>query len=118
MTDREPDPDATAEFTSRWPQPPDLWPKLLPPPELVSPAVDDELVITLRLRLSGPDIAHRVAKPAFDYLPGRLRVAVSDFLDPGDVDLAGLEIALPDFRPYGTSGGVTHEFAGPAQPKE
>jgi len=69
---------------------------------LISPAIDDELVVTVRLRVAAPDVLHRIEGPALISLPGRLHNAIKDLLDPGDVDLAGIEIATPTFRPYHT----------------
>jgi hypothetical protein len=108
MTDREPDPDATTELP---PWAPDLWPKLLPPPTLISPAVDDELVITVRIRVAAPDVAEHLVQGLFSAVAKAVRPS---YVGNDDADLAGIEIALPDFRPYGTSGGITHEFPPPA----
>jgi hypothetical protein len=103
--------------------PPDLWRKLQPPrlspllpPIEIAPSGDDELVITVRLRVADRAVLDELAGPALTSLPGRLYAAVKDLLVPGDLDLAGLDIALPDFRPAGAPGTVTHEFEAPDAP--
>jgi hypothetical protein len=79
---------------------------------LIAPAIDDELTITVRLRLASPDVRDWITHDALEKLPGRLSTAVGPLLTAHGVDLAGLEVTLPTFKPYGTGGSVTHEFIG------
>jgi hypothetical protein len=67
----------------------------MPDPE---PIIDDELVLTVRIRLGGPDVTHRIAERQSAGLVGELYGAVRELLAPGDSDLTGIEIALPTFR--------------------
>jgi hypothetical protein len=89
---------------------------MMPDPDqngvLIAPAIDDELTVTVRIRLASPTVRDQIGGPALISLPGRLHAAIKDLLSPGDVNLAGLEVTLPTFKPYGTGGAVAHEFTG------
>lgn len=70
---------------------------------LVSPSIDDELTVTIRLRFADEIVRDRLADSDMlaDFAGSALAVARS-LTDQNGVELASFEIALPTFRPYHT----------------
>lgn len=78
--------------------------------------IDNELVITVRYRLADQDTCNTITGDVIDQAPGRVVEALRPLLAAGGIhgiDLAAVEITLPDFRPYDAPGKLTHEFADP-----
>jgi hypothetical protein len=67
----------------------------------VSPSVDDEVVLTIRIRVCAVDVRDHVARGLYRLLP-TFEEQVRPLLDPDSMDssIAGIEVALPDFKPY------------------
>jgi hypothetical protein len=70
--------------------------------------VDDEIVITVRLRLDSPEVRDQRGPTMARHLPDRIIEVLDDdgWLGSGrrevGIHLAGVEVALPDFRPLAT----------------
>jgi hypothetical protein len=67
----------------------------------VPPSVDDEVVLTIRIRVCTFDVRDGVARGLYRLLP-TFEEQVRPLLDPDSMDssIAGIEVALPDFKPY------------------
>lgn len=67
----------------------------------VPPSVDDEIVLTIRIRVCAVDVRDHVARGLYRLLPA-FEEQVRPLLDPDSMDssIAGIEVALPDFKPY------------------
>lgn len=76
--------------------------------------IDDEIVVTVRLRVDGRETLDDVTDEALSVLPSRLHTAVADLLvnRHAGIELAGVEVALPTLRPYNVPRTV-HEFLPP-----
>jgi hypothetical protein len=66
----------------------------------VPPSVDDELVVTVRVRLDSPEVRDSIADVALGEVTGWVTGAIRPLLADRGVHLAGVEVALPDFKPY------------------
>jgi hypothetical protein len=60
--------------------------------------VNDEIVLTFRLRCAAPDVVAAARHALVTELPALVR-GLGLAARPGDVDLAGIELSLPDFQP-------------------
>ena len=66
----------------------------------VPPSVDDEITVTVRIRLEGPVEAFERAFAAA--APGVVAEAIWPLCEHHpDAHLAGIEVSLPTWRPYG-----------------
>jgi hypothetical protein len=68
----------------------------------VPPSIDDEAVVTVRIRLAAADIRDRLAADLIGEVPGRVAEVLRSLIAMvgEDAHLAGVEVALPDFKPY------------------
>jgi hypothetical protein len=69
---------------------------------LISPAIDDELVLTVRIRLAGKTVLESVQSYLLDTVAMRLDEGVAELLNRPGMELAGIEIITPTFKPYHT----------------
>jgi hypothetical protein len=69
---------------------------------LISPAIDDELVLTVRIRVADQVVLHRVQGYLLDAMSARLHGSLTELLNRPGMELAGVEIATPTFKPYHT----------------
>jgi hypothetical protein len=69
---------------------------------LISPTIDDELVLTVRIRLDDADVLHRVQGYLLDAASARLYGSLTELLNRPGMELAGVEIVTPTFKPYHT----------------
>ncbi len=67
----------------------------------VPPSIDDEVVLTIRIRVRAVDVRDALARGLYRLLPS-FEEQVRPLLDPDSTDssIAGIEVALPDFKPY------------------
>lgn len=70
----------------------------------IPPRLDDEMTVTVRLRLASPKIRDQVATTLIRGLAAEIVDRLDDdgFLALDGVTVAGVDISLPDFRPYQT----------------
>ncbi len=68
----------------------------------ISPAIDDELVFTVRIRVEDQFVLDRVQSYLLDTITARLHNGISEVLNRPGLALAGIEIVTPTFRPYHT----------------
>lgn len=64
------------------------------------PIIDDELVVDVRVRLANPETTTRLADgDLIAALPSRVYDAIRPLLALHEVELAGIDLSLPDFKP-------------------
>jgi len=79
----------------------------------VPPPADDEITVTVRIRVAAQDVAEHLAHDG----PGLVAVVAAAvrplYADNDDAHLAGIEMTLPTWKPYGR---VLPHAAEEAQP--
>ena len=69
---------------------------------IITPAVDDELVFTVRIRLDNAETLHGAQGYLLDLVPARLLEPILELLNRHGMELAGIEVVTPTFKPYHT----------------